>query len=86
MKINQNGQSNEWCGTHIRFDEDTECGLCHGKCENKWGNNGYPLTEKRICNVCNDKVIRARISVGLDLTFDPHCGEDSPDEPDFDDE
>jgi hypothetical protein len=64
---------------HLFFQE---CGMCHRQCENAWGNNGYPLTEKRICNKCNDKVIHARISCNLDRTFDPDCGEDSPDEPD----
>jgi hypothetical protein len=38
--------------------------MCGKECENKWGNNPYPLvTDKnaRCCNECNDLVIMARM-------------------------
>ena len=162
MKINQNGQSDEWCGTHTRFNvhdnplleeiqdnfdeviqrtddfiadlQNTlqplpdecllngqrvtreewelheamcpnimsvwdlpesdlvlnftdhlfypECGLCHRQCEKEWGNNGAPLTDERICNECNHRVIHNRIMMCVDR-IGPNNGieEDEPDEP-----
>ena len=56
-----------------------ECGLCHRQCENEWGNNGAPLTDQRICNECNDRVIHNRIMVILDRATGPD--DDAPDDP-----
>jgi hypothetical protein len=37
------------------------CALCEGTYDG-YGNNGYPLTEERVCDECNaDKVIPARM-------------------------
>ncbi len=58
------------------------CGLCHRQCENKWGNNGAPLTDDRICNKCNDRVIHNRIMCIVD-SCGPNNGldDDCPDDP-----
>lgn len=46
------------------------CCLCGTECEDKWGNNPWPLSDpeggdnERCCNVCNqDIVIPARIKM-----------------------
>tara|TARA_R110002020_G_scaffold94773_1_gene227734 strand:+ start:287 stop:652 length:366 start_codon:yes stop_codon:yes gene_type:complete len=59
-----------------------ECGMCYRQCENEWGNNGYPLTEKRICNQCNERVVHNRIMLVLD-TVGPNAGldDDCPENP-----
>tara|TARA_R110002012_G_scaffold305446_3_gene509611 strand:- start:171 stop:452 length:282 start_codon:yes stop_codon:yes gene_type:complete len=56
-----------------------QCALCDKRCENKWGNNGYPLTEGKICNACNDRVIHNRIMMTLDTI--KGMDEDAPDDP-----
>ena len=42
--------------------EGQVCALCEGTYD-EYGNNGYPLTEERVCDECNaDKVIPARMA------------------------
>ena len=39
-----------------------KCVLCNGLCENEYGNNPHPLSKTGVCcNVCNIKVVDARI-------------------------
>ena len=56
--------------------------MCYRQCENEWGNNGYPLTEERICNKCNHRIVQNRIMMSID-TIGPNKGleEDCPDDP-----
>ena len=59
-----------------------QCVLCDKRCENKWGNNGYPLTDGKICNTCNDKVIHNRIMMALDTVGENSgLGDDAPEDP-----
>jgi len=44
------------------FVETIECCLCKNPCENKYGNNPYPLSAGgKCCNKCNGDVISARM-------------------------
>lgn len=44
------------------FVETIECCLCRKPCENKYGNNPYPLSAGgKCCNKCNGEVISARM-------------------------
>ena len=63
----------------LNTQNNPKCALCDKSCENQWGNNGHPLTEGRICNTCNDRVIANRINMTLDTI--KGMDEDAPDEP-----
>ena len=41
-------------------EKNPVCCICGKECENKWGNNPYPVVneeEARCCNECNEKVV-----------------------------
>ncbi len=60
------------------------CCICGNECENKYGNNPYPLNNSgRCCNTCNVKVVESRqmmskIKVGTRIMLDKDMNDPQP--------
>lgn len=65
-------------------EEKLICCICGKECENKYGNNPYPLSENgKCCNTCNIKVLQcrqmmSRIKAGTRIVLDKDMDDPYP--------